>query len=62
MGGYENMMNLDSKYYYKATSFVESFSLRKLDMKPLMDDYSEIRDQIMAYFLQFYNLVILQPM
>ena len=39
VGGYENMLNLDSKYYYKATSFVESFSLRKLDMKPLMDDY-----------------------
>lgn len=44
VGGYENMLNLDSKYYYKATSFVESFSLRKLDMKPLMDDYPEIRD------------------
>jgi hypothetical protein len=62
VGGYENMLNLDSKYYYKATSFVESFSLRKLDMKPLMDDYPDIRDQILAYFLQFYNLVILQPM
>jgi len=50
---------LHSNYFYKATSFVESFSLRKLDMKPLMDDYPEIRDQILAYFLQFYNLVIL---
>lgn len=56
------MLNLDSKYYYKATNFVESFSLRKLNMKPLMDSYPEIRDQTLAYFLQFYNLVILQPM
>lgn len=27
-----------------------------------MDEYPDIRDQILAYFLQFYNLVILQPM
>ena len=41
---------------------MEGYSIRKLKLKPLGDKYPELRDQMHSQIIQFYYVMIKQPM
>lgn len=56
------MLSYNSEFYYKASNLVEGYSIRKLKLKPLTDKHPELRDQMHSQVVQFYYLMVKQPM
>ena len=62
IGAYENMLSCNSEFYYRALSVVEGLGIRKLKLKPLLDRYPPLRDQLQKKVIQNYFANIKQPM
>jgi hypothetical protein len=60
--GYENMMGYTSNYAYKAINLVRGYTIRKMNMRPLMEEFEEFHNHILRFFIRFYRFVIQKPM
>ena len=42
IGGYENMYGKSSEYTYKALMHMDAYGLRKIDLKPILDEDKDL--------------------
>ena len=62
IGGYENLFDYESEFFYKSIDFLEGFGLRKSKLKPLMEKFPDFERQVRLYFVNFYYKIIREPM
>ena len=53
--GYENLFERPAEYTYKALMPVDAYGLRKRDLKPLLNDELEFKQQMCKYTLEYYH-------
>ena len=60
--GYENLFERPAEYTYKALMPVDAYGLRKRDLKPLLNEELEFKQQMCKYTLEYYHNIVRQPM
>lgn len=56
--GYENLFSKRSEFTYKALMHVDAYSIRKRDLKPILDDDLVIKKQMCSYTLKYYHQIV----
>ena len=53
--GYENLFGKKAEFTYLALMHVDAYGLRKSAIKPIFDEDSDFKKQMMQYTLKCYN-------
>lgn len=62
VGAYENLLDYESQYYYRALNLVEGYGLRKQCLKPLRDNHADLYALMCRYSVYFYYHIVRVPM